>query len=99
MDRKRFDILFQDEAILFHKYAMKIFSLFVDEFEFSRIKGLCEYIISNPQHFQHIEKDYASNTVYSYLWDKLVCGFECARWVFFNFPHLPLHLFDQTNSI
>ena len=99
MERKRFDILFQNEAFFFHKYVKVILdSKYL--VELSRFKGLFEYIIENPQHFDHI-KNAITNYFLSFMisWNKLVLISNAPDSFLINFPQMLIDTFDQEPSI
>ena len=103
MQRNRFDIFFQNDAILFKKYVKVILDVKYSS-GFPRIKGLIEYIISKPQYFDYIEKAKNSGNIdniesFVNKWNKLVLITNAPETFFFNFPRISFDDLDEEPSI
>ena len=103
MQRNKFDILFQNDAILFKKYVKVILDVKYSS-GFPRLKGLIEYIILKPQYFDYIENaKYSGNIddVESFVnkWNKLVLITNAPETFFFNFPRISFDDLDEEPSI
>ena len=96
MDRKRFDVMFQNDAFIFNKYADIILKS-DSPYQIQRFKGLFEYIMVNPQHFVHIKKaqgSYNAPSCFYDSWNKLVLISNAPVEFFINYHRFNACTFD-----
>ena len=95
IDAKKYEFLFRDEAVLFHKFFKSVL------FDHESIQNLQEYILSNPEHLGHIHSyfhsliDNGENDDIIEEWVCIALASNMPDWLFNGFP---THLFSTLDS-